>query len=85
MKGKLIRECAIFLQRLLGEETKCDIVKISRSDGYRPLKLSSECDCIIEEDGKCSRHDHSRESWAGATAPLVVDVLTVYSRSVQVR
>jgi hypothetical protein len=39
----------------------CDRVKISRSDGYRPLKLSSGCDCIIEEDGESSRHDHSRQ------------------------
>jgi RNase H-like domain found in reverse transcriptase len=39
----------------------CDRVKISRSDGYRPLKLFSVCDCIIEEDGESSRHDHSRE------------------------
>jgi hypothetical protein len=39
----------------------CDRVKISRSDGYRPLKLSPVCDCIIEEDGESSRHDHSRE------------------------
>jgi hypothetical protein len=41
--------------------TPCDRVKISRSDGYRPLKLSSVCDCIVEEDGESSRHDHSRE------------------------
>jgi hypothetical protein len=59
----------------------CDRVKISRSDGYRPLKLSSVCDCIIEEDGESSRHDHSRQSWVGATEPLVVDVLTVYSHT----
>jgi hypothetical protein len=39
----------------------CDRVKISRSDGYRPLKLSSVCDCIIEVDGESSRHDHPRE------------------------
>jgi hypothetical protein len=52
---------ARFLRRLLGEETKCDRVKISRPDGYRPLKLSSGCDCIVEEDGESSRHDHSRE------------------------
>jgi hypothetical protein len=39
----------------------CDRVKISRSDGCRPLKLSSGCDCIVEEDGESSRHDHSRE------------------------
>jgi hypothetical protein len=43
------------------ENTHCDRVKISRSDGYRPLKLSSGCDCIVEEDGESSRHDHSRE------------------------
>jgi hypothetical protein len=65
--------------------TFCDRVKISRSDGNRPLKLSSGCDCIFEEDGESSRHDHSRELWVGATEPLVVDVLTVYSRSAQVR
>jgi hypothetical protein len=41
--------------------TDCDGVKISRSDGYRPLKLSSGCDCIVEEDDESSRHDHSRE------------------------
>jgi hypothetical protein len=41
--------------------TPCDKVKISRSDGYRPLKLSSGCDCIVEEDGESSRHDHLRE------------------------
>jgi hypothetical protein len=39
----------------------CDRVNISRSDGYRPLKLSSGCDCIVEEDGESSRHVHSRE------------------------
>jgi hypothetical protein len=44
-----------------GREDCCERVKISRSDGYRPLKLSSGCDCIIEEDGESSRHDHSRE------------------------
>jgi hypothetical protein len=38
--------------------TICDRVKISRSDGYRPLKVSSVCDCIVEEDGESSRHDH---------------------------
>jgi hypothetical protein len=52
---------ARFLRRLLGEETKCDRVKISRSDGYRPLKLFSVCDCIVKEDGESSRHDHPRE------------------------
>jgi hypothetical protein len=41
--------------------TGCDRVKISPSDGYRPLELSSGCDCIVEEDGESSRHDHSRE------------------------
>jgi hypothetical protein len=46
---------------VLGEETKCDRVKICRSDGYRTLELSSVCDCIVEEDGESSRHDHSRE------------------------
>jgi hypothetical protein len=30
----------------------CDRVTISRSDGYRPLKLSSGCVCIIEEAGE---------------------------------
>jgi hypothetical protein len=40
---------------------QCDRVKISRSDGYRPLKLSSVCDCTIEEDGESLRHDHPRE------------------------
>jgi hypothetical protein len=50
-----------FLRRLLDEDTKCDRVKISKSDGYRPLKLSSGCDSIIEEDGESSLHDHSRE------------------------
>jgi hypothetical protein len=45
----------------LSGEADCDRVKISRSDGYRPLKLSSGCDCIIEEDGESSQHDHSRE------------------------
>jgi hypothetical protein len=39
----------------------CDGLKVSRSDGYRPLKLSSGCDCIVEEDGESSRHDHSLE------------------------
>jgi hypothetical protein len=52
---------ARFLRRLLGEETKYDRVKISRSDGYIPLKLSSGSDCIVKEDGESSRHDHSRE------------------------
>jgi hypothetical protein len=61
------------MKRLMTEI--CDRVKISRSDGYRPLKLSSGCDCIVQEDGESSRHDHSRERWVGATEPLVVDVL----------
>jgi hypothetical protein len=39
----------------------CDRVIISKADGYSPLKLSSGCDCIIEEDGESSRHDHSCE------------------------
>jgi hypothetical protein len=52
---------ARILRRLLGEEIKCDRVKISRSDGYNPLKLSSVCDCFVEEDGESSRHDHSLE------------------------
>jgi hypothetical protein len=49
------------LQAIAKVPVKCDRVKISRSDGYRPLTLSSVCDCIIEEDGESSRHDHSRE------------------------
>jgi hypothetical protein len=28
---------------------KCDRVKISRSDEYRPLRLFTGCDCVIEE------------------------------------
>jgi hypothetical protein len=44
-----------------GSIRHCDRVKISRSDGYRPLKLPSVCDCIVEENGESSRHDHSRE------------------------
>jgi hypothetical protein len=38
----------------------CDRVKVSRCDGYRPLNYPLG-DCIIEEDGESSRHDHSRE------------------------
>jgi hypothetical protein len=49
------------LGQLRSDIELCDRVKISRSDGYRPLKLSSVSDCIIEEDGESSRHDHSRE------------------------
>jgi hypothetical protein len=30
---------------------------------------------LFEEDGKSSRHDHSRELWVGATEPVVMDVL----------
>jgi hypothetical protein len=42
------------------DDDPCDRVKISRSEGYRRLKLSSGCDCIVE-DGESSRYDHSRE------------------------
>jgi hypothetical protein len=53
---------ARFLRRLLGERVEtCYRVETSQSDGYRPLKVSSGCDCIVEDDGESSRHDHSRE------------------------
>jgi hypothetical protein len=58
-----LKEQALFYDDIPDDDPidYCDRVKISRSDGCRPLELSSGCDCIIEEDGESSRHDHSRE------------------------
>jgi hypothetical protein len=68
-EGFVVISCGKSTMTNLAEETidarcvdcLCDRVKISRSDGRRPLILSSGCDCIVEEDGESSRHDHPRE------------------------